>query len=315
MSTSPVSSRFPFVLDEGQIARSVGHAVPTLRIFTLEGLGIDKDQFLSFLRPTFSLLHIDQYDPKRNRLAFLKKRFPDESRRLDEFLVEQYSEHADLDAIADLLARLAPADLHEFDRIGLTNRRKRSIARFQLRPGGHSAEFAGDTCSVTRVGAQEFRQNVGANDSRSLVRKFHEAPEFVTDFPPMQHLVRCLANMVLELRPDARGLEINLHQMFVFADTMAVGDNAPEGIHQDGTDYIVSALVIERAGILGGESIVYGPDKKTEYLRRTLQPGEGIFQADKGSELWHYVTSIREDPDTPPDYGHRSIIGFDVDIV
>jgi hypothetical protein len=121
--------------------------------------------------------------------------------------------------------------------------------------------------------------------------------------------------MVLELRPDTRALEMNLHQMFVFADMMSVGDNAPEGIHQDGTDFIVSALVIERAGIVGGESIVYGPDKKTEYLRRTLQAGEGIFQADKGSELWHYVTSIKEDPETPPDYGHRSIIGFDIDVL
>ena len=34
-----------------------------------------------------------------------------------------------------------------------------------------------------------------------------------------------------------------------------------------------------------------------------------------GDELWHYVTPIREDPATPPDYGHRSIIGFDIDIV
>lgn len=308
MSTSPVNSRFPYVLHEGQIGKRVGHAVPPLRVFTLEGLGIDSHEFLSFLRPTFSLLHIDQYDPKRNRLAFLKKHFPDESRRLDEFLVEQYSEHADLDAIADLLARLAPTDLHEFDRIGLTNRRKRSIARFRLRRNANS-------WAVERVGAQEFRQNVGPNDARSLVRKFREAPEFVADFPPMQQLIRALADMVLELRPDTKGLEINLHQMFVFADLMAVGDNAPEGIHQDGTDFIVSALVIERAGIVGGESIVYGPDKKTEYLRRTLHAGEGIFQADKGSELWHYVTSIREDPETPPDFGHRSIIGFDIDIV
>jgi hypothetical protein len=315
MSTSLVNSRFPFVLHEGQIGKSVGRAVPPLRVFTLEGLGIDQDEFLSFLRPTFSLLHIDQYDPKRNRLAFLEKRFPEESRRLDEFLVEQYSEHADLDGIADLLARLAPADLHEFDRIGLTNRRKRSIARFQLRLNEDSSAFASDSWGVKRVGAREFRQNVGANDSRSLVRKFREAPEFVTDFPPMQQLIRCLANMVLELRPGTRALEMNLHQMFVFADMMSVGDNAPEGIHQDGTDFIVSALVIERAGIVGGESIVYGPDKKTEYLRRTLQAGEGIFQADRGSELWHYVTSIREDPETPPDFGHRSIIGFDIDVL
>jgi hypothetical protein len=67
--------------------------------------------------------------------------------------------------------------------------------------------------------------------------------------------------------------------------------------------------VIERAGIVGGESIVYGPDKKTEYLRRTLQAGEGIFQADKGSELWHYVTSIQGGSgDAPPITGIAALL-------
>ncbi len=279
-----------------------------LRVFDLKSLGINAEAFIEFMRPTFSLLHVDPYDAKRNRIAFLKKCFPEAVERLDDFLIGQYSEHEDLDAIADLLAKLDRKDLHEFDRIGLTNRRKRSLARFDLRRLSPSNMW-----EMRRIGAKEFRQNVGPGDTRSLVRKFHETPEFVTSYPPLRRLIQLLAKMIGELRPDVKRLEMNFHQMYIFSDALTPGDNSPEGTHRDGADFIVSALVIERAGITGGESIVYAEDKKTELLRRTLMPGEGIFQDDR--KLWHYVTPIKEDSSMPPEYGHRSILGFDFDIV
>jgi len=88
----------------------------------------------------------------------------------------------------------------------------------------------------------------------------------------------------------------------------------PEGIHQDGADYIISGLVMEREGIVGGESTVYGPDRSTPYLRTVLQPGQGLFQADAGSPLWHGVSPIRVDPDSDQPEGHRSIFGFDIHV-
>jgi len=89
-------------------------------------------------------------------------------------------------------------------------------------------------------------------------------------------------------------------------------DNAPEGIHQDGADYIVSALVIERRNVQGGTSIIYGPDKQTIYLTVTLQPGQGIFQADQGSDLWHDVTPIVLELNSSGGEGVRNILGFDI---
>ena len=280
-------------------------ARPCLKIFDI-GLdfGIDKTKFLNYLRPTFSILHLDPYDAKRSKVEFLKKRFPEHSARLNDFLSHYYAGREDLDAVFDLIGRLDPMDLREFDRIGMTGRRKRAIARFILSKdprGWH----------IRRTGAPKFVQKVGSGDVRALERIFAEATETVTDFPPIQTLMRHFADMVVEQRPDAQVLQMNLHQMFTFADRMGAGENAPEGIHQDGADYIVSALVIERAGITGGESVVYDSDKK-KLLRHTLAEGEGIFQDDRN--LWHYVTPIQEDPAVPPDYGHRSILGFDIDI-
>jgi len=100
------------------------------------------------------------------------------------------------------------------------------------------------------------------------------------------------------------------------------GENAPEGVHEDGAQYIMSALVVNRQNITGAESQVY--EKTSSGLNeliyaKTLQPGEFIFQADTGEEhtfgndLWHYVTPI--EPQDTAELGIRDIIGFDIDIL
>lgn len=298
-----------YIRTEREIADGLGLAsLPPIRLFNLETFGVDQESFLDDMKPTFSVLHLDPYDAKRTKIAFLKSRFPDQASRLDGFLAEYYGDKADLSVVFDLIKQLNDSDRNEFDRLGMIGRRKRSIAKFDL------THRASHVWGVVRGKAERFQQQVGPGDPRALVRIFHEMEECVTDHPTVRHLMFCFANMVREINPNAKRLTLNLHQMFIFADLMSAGDNSPEGIHQDGSDYVVTALVIERAGIVGGESIVYNTDKKTELLRHTLTEGQGIFQADKNA-LWHYVTPIKEDPSIPPDFGHRSILGFDIDIV
>jgi hypothetical protein len=294
-----------YITEESELSRKFGAEIPALRVFTLETFGVERESFLRDLRPTFSVLHLDPYDAKRAKVELLKRRFPKQTDRLNGFLSNYYANKVDLAAVYDVIKELDEADRNELDRIGMTGRRKRSVARFDMARAAHQ-------WSLERVPAEQYRQNVAPGDPRALVRVFHEMETLVTDHPQVRHLMECFADLVRERHPDCAKLRMNVHQMFVFADILSGGDNAPEGIHQDGADYIVSALVIERAGIVGGESIVYGLDKKTEYVRRTLGEGEGIFQSDKG--LWHYVTQIRENPAAPPDYGHRSILGFDMEM-
>jgi len=295
-----------YITDEIELSRKFGAKVPTLRVFNLETFGIGRESFLRDLRPTFSVLHLDPYDAKRAKVELLKKRLPKHADRLNGFLSNYYANKEDLAVIYDLIKELNDADRNELDRIGMTGRRKRSVARFNLLRSRSKWKFE-------RVSAEKFRQKVEPGDPRALVRVFHEMESMVTEHPHVRHLMEGFAELVRERHPGCKALRMHVHQMFVFADILSGGDNAPEGIHQDGADYIVSALVIERAGIVGGESIVYALDKKTEYVRRTLAEGEGIFQSDKN--LWHDVTPIRENPAVPPDYGHRSILGFDMEIV
>lgn len=279
-----------------------------IRVFLLEDLGINRGPFVRFATPIFSILHMDPYDAKRNKVEFLRKRFPFQASRLNRFLADYYASRADLGVVRDLVMQLSDEDRRQFDRIGVTARRKRGIAKFQLvrSPAGWDSK---------RIPASAFRQAVSADDSRSLVRVFHELPSFVTEHRFITRLVDGVRDMVEEAkRPHTVAeMELALHFMLIFADMIGEGENAPEGIHQDGADYIVSALVVERAGIEGGESVVYELDGKTEIFRHTLRVGEGLFQDDR--HYRHFVTPICEDPDIPPPFGSRSIIGCDVTII
>ena len=198
------------------------------------------------------------------------------------------------------------------DRLRIKGRRARSISRYIL-----SYEPTGHIWNILRVPVQSFAQSVATADIRSFPRVFQETSRVVSAHPEFKRFLSAIAHIVKEIRPSATEIEITLHQMDIYTDVLGEATNSPEGTHQDGADYIVSALVIERAGVLGGESVVYFRDKdrQIECLRRTLQPGEGLFQADKNTPLWHDVTAVGEDPSIPPPYGHRGIFGLDINVM
>lgn len=146
-------------------------------------------------------------------------------------------------------------------------------------------------------------------DYRKASRKFKELPDSLFD-NNLRAILIGVANMTKDARPSIRKLNISVHNTVVYCHPQQVTTNSPEGIHQDGVDFIISALVIERSNISGGQSIVYGRDKKTKLLQVELQAGQAIFQADAGTELWHEVTPITAIDKSK--IGFRSTVGFDV---
>ena len=104
-------------------------------------------------------------------------------------------------------------------------------------------------------------------------------------------------------------LDISLHQIRQICYPNVDSHNSPEGIHRDGADYIISALVMNRSNIDGGESIIYDKDKNIVF-NKILYPKEGIFQEDKN--LWHYVTPIKSKGEY---IGYRDILGIDIKVI
>ncbi|WP_419654029.1 2OG-Fe dioxygenase family protein [Campylobacter lanienae] len=52
------------------------------------------------------------------------------------------------------------------------------------------------------------------------------------------------------------------HHTLIFCENGRKSINSPEGIRQDGMDFIMSAFVIDRQNINGAKSIIYANDKK-----------------------------------------------------
>lgn len=295
---------FTFLADETTLSYHTGVEIGyPVRLFDLNSCGIDSRQFIAAILPSFYQLEWDLYTVKQQQLALLLRWFPKKREDITHFFSDYYTGHVPFEMIQESLIDLDPERYRYLQAI--SPYRRRSIANFVL-----LREQRQQIWTITRRPSQTFTQET--NDHRSLPRRFPAMSDVVTEHPAFKQLLLYLAQLVQSICPEAQRLQLICHQVSLVACPDSPADNAPEGIHQDGTDYIVSAIVCERRNVQGGTSIIYGPDKQTRYLTTTLQTGQGIFQADRGSGLWHDVTPIVCDSVNDGHDGIRSILGFDI---
>ncbi|MBX9743894.1 MAG: 2OG-Fe dioxygenase family protein, partial [Chlamydiales bacterium] len=255
-------------------------------------------------RSLFSNMPWDFYDARREEIHFLKQAL-----QLDECDVDSlrlFCEYFKGTVPREHLAFLYN-QLHENDR-KLFNQikpfRRRVASKFLVHCDGVHWE-------KKRVPVQSFSQEkakIQENtfDLRQLPRTFSEMKQEQPYFDP---LLFGILETIRKSRSDVKYFEVVVHHVLVETYADRIKSNSPEGIHQDGCDYIVSALVIERENIIGAESQIFGEDQTTKLFTATLQPGMGLLQPDNHSPLWHQVTSMKV---LQGEKGHRSSIGFDI---
>ncbi len=87
--------------------------------------------------------------------------------------------------------------------------------------------------------------------------------------------------------PDGQQIEIHQIRIAAIYDETQV---APEGVHQDGFDYI-ALIGIDRKNIVGGEIMLYEDNHEAPFYRKVLNNGEVAMLDD--SRLWHNACPIR----------------------
>ncbi|MFD4543750.1 2OG-Fe dioxygenase family protein [Streptomyces bauhiniae] len=92
---------------------------------------------------------------------------------------------------------------------------------------------------------------------------------------------------------------IGVHQIRVIAGRDESSMPAPEGVHEDGHDFVAQVL-INREGVVGGESQLYDRDKQPIFRTTLLEPFESIVIADR--RVFHGVSAI-----TPAEDAHRGV--------
>lgn len=209
--------------------------------------------------------------------------------------------------LSELFPTLSESTLAQV--LALKPTRRRCISEYVLtwRNGWH----------IERVPSQSYCQqqalmaSAEVIDYRHFPRRFKELPEHLFD-EDLRSIILGVADKVRELLSSVQKLTIVVHHTIVYAIANQLSTNSPEGIHQDGLDFIVSAIVVERRNIVGGSSHIYAKDKSTKLLQAELQPGQGIFQPDLGTDLWHEVTPVERFLHN--EIGYRSTIGVDITV-
>ena len=278
---------------------------------SLDYFGIDESAFIQHFAKAFSIMNWDYYDVKRKQYELLK----DHQVEIPFSLFDKYYTTEEVEQHTFLASVTKDKELIE-KCLSIQPWRRRSVCSFDI--------DIGESYKINRVYPEAFAQDVGKEDIRSLPRVFKQTESSLVENNLFLSFVQKIAEHSQKVTPhiDIKKIKITAHFMSVKARQLVPGNNSPEGAHEDGADFIVSALVINRQNITGAKSQVLeklANGSLVALYERELQPGEFLFQADTGEEkhygndLWHYVTPFYVD--NPDEESWRDIIGLDVEII
>ena len=141
---------------------------------------------------------------------------------------------------------------------------------------------------VNNNNSNNFIQNV--SDTRSKPRIFSPIDNIHIYSTFMMDLINNTTTIVKHFDPYIREIKIDVHQVRNIIYPNSSSTNSPEGLHRDGADYIISALVLNKDNVKGGISILKNYDK-SELFKVQLNNNQGIFQKD--TDLWHTITPMK----------------------
>lgn len=282
-----------------------------LRHSRMPNLGMFSRGLRDQMEEVFPSLDYDNYDVRRAWIEAIQKYAPSPPiERLKSF----YAGDIDLEALSDLVRFVPHEERARVEK--MQPWRRRAIANFRIN------QEEGLEPVIERFKSEDYVQPSG-DEVRSWPRRFKELNVDVEASEQFQELLSAIFSYVKRMDNTVEEMEVTSHFMGLVARAGQEASNAPEGPHQDGADYSITALVVERNNVKGGESIVYVKDRKgklNEVYRATLKPGEFIFQADESAaknfgqdnDYYHTVTPIAVE-DLSRD-GVRNIIGFDIKV-
>ncbi|MBH8565550.1 2OG-Fe dioxygenase family protein [Nostoc sp. CENA67] len=123
-----------------------------------------------------------------------------------------------------------------------------------------------------------------------IKREFAELDDALIELDIFKKLVFAFTDSC-KLHPEA---EIGVHQIRTTCSPDNMGNPAPEGIHQDGTDFI-GIFSVNRENIQGGETHLYTAKKEKPVFSKILNSGELLLVNDH--EFFHFTTPIKPQTD------------------
>ena len=149
------------------------------------------------------------------------------------------------------------------------------------------SRFTGTPENLHRLEHKYFIQSTQVNQlAGGVKRDFPELDENLIQVPEFQTLVAAFIDFS---KIDPMVTEMGVHQIRIVASKNEQGEPAPEGIHQDGFDF-VGIFVIQRRDITGAETHLYRTKDQPPVFNKVLQPGEFVMVNDRSH--YHYTNAV-----------------------
>jgi hypothetical protein len=140
-----------------------------------------------------------------------------------------------------------------------------------------------------------------------IVREFAPLRPETVHNPFLHALVRAtFACLPLAAERQRNTWEVRIHQIRIVASAKVPGLPAPEGIHQDGTDFLTLHLV-RRHNLVGAESTIYDLNRKPIQRFTLREPLDSLILEDP--RIMHGVTPVY--PADGEGLGTRDLLGVD----
>ncbi|WP_240048268.1 2OG-Fe dioxygenase family protein [Crenalkalicoccus roseus] len=168
--------------------------------------------------------------------------------------------------------------------------------RYRRRRHANFSQRAGVARTIRNPHRPHFQSVVHNRLHGGVDRWFAPVEEAVAESAPVQGLLGLGRGVAEALRPD-RDWFVEMHQFRIEAQAGAPGYPTPEGVHHDGVDLVLIAL-IARINLEGGETLVTDPEER-ELARFILRERLDTAVLDD-ARVKHGVTPVRPaDPSLP----------------
>ncbi|MDG6093801.1 2OG-Fe dioxygenase family protein [Acetobacter sp. AN02] len=163
------------------------------------------------------------------------------------------------------------------------------------------ATFALDHEKTERKRHQPHYQSRDYNTlNGGIERWFEPVADNVGDHPAMQAILRLMQHFTRDMSPPSLQPETwhtEIHQFRIEASENGSGHPTPEGLHQDGVDWVL-VLMIRRENIASGDTTIYDLHRQPLGVFTLEQPMDAAFVDDH--KVFHGVTPVYPvDPERP----------------
>lgn len=166
--------------------------------------------------------------------------------------------------------------------------------------------FAADATGIRRKPAQPHYQSRDFNAlNGGVARWFDPMLDAVADGPAFPAILRCCHKLFDGLTPagDTHVWHIEAHQFRIEARPGQAGKPTPEGMHQDGVDWVL-VLMVARSNIQSGTTTVHSLDKQLLGSFTLAAPMDAALVDDH--RVFHGVTPV--EPLDPAQPAHRDVL-------